>query len=210
VPSITPASLVGIEVVILANLNTPVTADEDSALSAFLHSGGSLFVAQNEAATLLQPILGVTPGPFATTGFATVTNAASPLVNGPFGAAGAGSVVATGFSGSFAAGGLTSSGTQALTNDAGIFAASFEVTGGGLVGAFSDEEMFANSGFVGGDARFGSGSEQMFLNSFAYLMPVPEPSTLMFAAAGAAMLFTRARGRRASRGQNGMRLAEVK
>jgi hypothetical protein len=108
-----------------------------------------------------------------------VSNPASPLVNGPFGSFGIGTTITTGFAGSFAVGGLTPSGTEALANNAGVFAASFTF-GDGRVAAFTDEEAFASSGFIGGSALLSPISESIFLNSFAYsVTPVPEPASVL-------------------------------
>lgn len=198
VPVITAASLSGIELVVLSNVTVLPTAAENSALSSFLSAGGGLLILDNNAAAILQPILGVTPGSFSSSGVGLVSNSAAPIVNGPFGALPTGTAVTTGFAGSFATGGLTPSGTEAITNDVGILAASFDVAGGGRVAAISDEEMFASAGFVGGNPHFGGGAnETVFLDSVAYLVAVPEPSTLFAAVVACTALFSaRPRGRR--------------
>jgi hypothetical protein len=198
VPVITPASLSGIELVILSNVTVLPTAAEDSALSSFLSAGGGLLILDNNAAVILQPILGVTPGAFSSSGVGLVSNSAAPIVNGPFGALPTGTPVTTGFAGSFATGGLTPSGTEAITNDMGILAASFTVAGGGRVAAISDDEIFASAGFVGGNSHFGSGAnETVFLDSVAFVVAAPEPSTLLAGVvACTALLSARPKGRR--------------
>lgn len=183
VPTITASALDGVEVVILVHIGSALTAAENSALLAFLHAGGGLLVADNSAAQTLQPLLGVQAGAFTNSGIAAVSNPSSPLASGPFGNFGTGVSINTGFAGSFDLAGLTAAGTGALTNSEGFFAASFAV-GSGRVAAFTDEEAFANSGFVGGDANLGSTSEALFLNSFAHVAAVPEPSQAALLAAG--------------------------
>jgi hypothetical protein len=61
VPTITASSLSGIEVVVLASVGSLPTAAETSALSTYVNGGGALLIADNNAALILQSILGVTP-----------------------------------------------------------------------------------------------------------------------------------------------------
>ncbi|MBN1687650.1 MAG: PEP-CTERM sorting domain-containing protein [Candidatus Omnitrophica bacterium] len=194
VPVLTGTALSNADVVVLSAYSNLSDA-EKTALSVFMEGGGGVLIFNNYAATNLDSMLGATAGPYTTgdtTG--TITDSASPIINGPFGVV-SGNILA-GWSGSFSDAGAE--GSEVIANPVGSLGVTFD-TGYGRGVVFTDEELFLNSPSVDGIAwaALRDNTELLFLNSFAYAASghgpgvIPEPGTFLLMGAGLLGFFFR-------------------
>ena len=168
VSSLTPANLAEVEVVVLPYVSGGVLdSTEISVLSDFLNAGGGLLTFGNDAAPDLAPMLGAI-GDDSGSDLGEVSNSASPMVNGLFGAFGAGTNINHGFAKRFTS--LGPNGTDAIRHRfmPGFLGATFTI-GAGRAAVVADEEIFNAVGGLFLDPRLTPVNEAIFMNSFAYV-----------------------------------------
>lgn len=182
-PSVTEfnsTNLSGADVVILAH-DTKRSESEINALNTFVQNGGGILAFGNNVASDLSTILGSTFGRYRDGTGIRVSNAESPIANGPFGTFAAGTYTGTSFGGLF--GTVGEHGTVGITRGGIPFAATYDF-GTGRAAVFHDEEMFISAWMGGADRRWNTTHNAYFLNAFDYVAngnpptSVPEPSNL--------------------------------
>jgi hypothetical protein len=169
VETITPERLAGVEIVLFEVSRTMPGEGELAALEAFVNRGGGLFVFGNDISAFAS-LVGAVPAPDYNAGStATVVDAASPLVAGPFGSLPLGPLFSLCFHGTLAAAGP--GGRVGITDGVGPFGITYRV-GTGRVALLGDEELFLSSypGF-GACIGLGASSRQIFRNAVAFVMP---------------------------------------
>ena len=166
------AALAAADLVVLPKVNDPpLDAGELMALNSFLLAGGGLVLFENDPGNTLRDVLGVTAGAFYGNEPATVADAASPTVNGPFGVLAVGTAIPHQFCGSFADVGAL--GRTAIDIEGEAFAADFAL-GAGRVAAFGDEETFMSMQVSGcASGIYGSIGATLLLNSVAWAAAAP-------------------------------------
>ncbi|MBP0020959.1 MAG: PEP-CTERM sorting domain-containing protein [Cyanobacteria bacterium SBLK] len=193
VTELTSTNLSGVDVVLLAHGASNRSASELAALEAFVQNGGGMLAFGNEVASDLSSILGSTWGGYRDGIGIRVSNASSPIANGPFGTFAAGTFTRTSFGSFFRE--VGENGTVGITRGGDPFAATYDF-GKGRAAVFLDEEMFVSASLGGADARWNTTHNAYFNNAFSHVIPdddpdsphptdVPEPSSLlMLGAAG--------------------------
>ncbi|MEO0479301.1 MAG: hypothetical protein AAF196_07470 [Planctomycetota bacterium] len=166
------STLASADVVLAVAAGVPLEPGELMLINSFVRAGGGLLIAENRASTSIADMVGATEQASGTPGTPTISNASSPMVNGPFGTAGSvGLGISRGFGGSFVD--LGPLGTEAISLAGESFAATF-VVGSGRMAAISDEEVFVSFGFNGcASAELNPTNETLFLNSMAWVAPAP-------------------------------------
>ena len=199
VSSLTPEALANADILVLPAMGG-LSPEENTAVSNYVQNGGGLFLFSNWAPnTIGQDIFGTTIG--TTTGnFVVVTDAGSPVINGPFGVVDASVADPLYLMWNQSFGSVGPYGHEILRNDQGeAFGVTLEY-GSGKAVLFSDEELFMNPPAVAYIAapNLSPRTEMLFLNSFAYAAgthqnTVPEPATLLLFGTGLLGAFLRKR-----------------
>lgn len=172
-PAINTNRLGGTDVILLPAMPRFHFEDcERCAIESFVRQGGGLFVSSNYAAHYFADMVGATETYRSKGVYTKVSNGASPVANGPFGALATGTEISNGYLWLFDS--LGPNGTDVLVTrdaDEDIVAASFTL-GLGRVVLFNDEELFMNRGVPGmAAARLTRESLMLFLNAISYVAP---------------------------------------